>query len=107
MQHRLPARIPCEPTRQRCRVTQRPIPHPITGGRHLMHRTHHPQRKSLVWQLASAWLALALLFVGSPIRPTSAAPTGAPPYAPKELLFVSDGMRPDLAEKYAASGDMP
>lgn len=27
--------------------------------------------------------------------------------ASKELFFISDGMRPDLAEKYAKSGDMP
>ncbi len=26
---------------------------------------------------------------------------------PKGLFFVSDGMRPDLVERYAASGDMP
>ena len=29
------------------------------------------------------------------------------PFAPKQLIFISDGMRPDLVEKYAQSGDMP
>ena len=59
-------------------------------------------------RVGSPWvLALALLLAAWPAHPGSAAPPGAPPYAPKELLFVSDGMRPDLAEKYAQSGDMP
>ena len=52
-------------------------------------------------------LALALLLAAWPLHSTSAAPTGKPPYAAKELIFVSDGMRPDLAQKYATAGDMP
>ncbi|MEA2575116.1 MAG: 2,3-cyclic-nucleotide 2-phosphodiesterase / 3-nucleotidase / 5-nucleotidase [Chloroflexia bacterium] len=29
------------------------------------------------------------------------------PLSAKQLIFISDGMRPDLAERWAASGDMP
>jgi 2',3'-cyclic-nucleotide 2'-phosphodiesterase (5'-nucleotidase family) len=50
-------------------------------------------------------LALAMAVTALPVQPGLAAP-GAP-QAQKELIFVSDGMRPDLAEKWAQSGDMP
>ncbi len=64
-------------------------------------------RGQRLWQAYTLLLALALSLGTWPALQSSAAPTNAPPYAPKELIFVSDGMRPDLAEKYAKSGDMP
>src|SRR5512138_2520364 len=36
-----------------------------------------------------------------------AAATSAAPLAAKEIFFASDGMRPDLMERYAAAGAMP
>ena len=32
---------------------------------------------------------------------------GRAPFAPKQLIFVSDGMRPDMVQRYATAGDMP
>jgi 2',3'-cyclic-nucleotide 2'-phosphodiesterase (5'-nucleotidase family)/predicted AlkP superfamily phosphohydrolase/phosphomutase len=32
---------------------------------------------------------------------------GRTPFAPKQLIYVVDGMRPDMVNKYAQAGDMP
>ncbi|HKP51023.1 MAG TPA: 5'-nucleotidase C-terminal domain-containing protein [Chloroflexia bacterium] len=52
-------------------------------------------------------LSLAMVFSTLSIRLTGAAPQGTAPLAAKELIFISDGMRPDLVEKYVKAGDMP
>ncbi|MDQ3929352.1 MAG: alkaline phosphatase family protein, partial [Chloroflexota bacterium] len=57
-----------------------------------------------------AFLLIALavaMSIGPFTGYSQAAPQGATPVASKELIFVSDGMRPDLVEKYARSGEMP
>ena len=56
-------------------------------------------------------LALALLLAVAYV-PTAAAPAAAPPppsrpMAEKVIFFGSDGMRPDLVDKYVAEGAMP
>lgn len=51
-----------------------------------------------------ASLALSIPQAGAVAQ--TASGKGAP-IASKELIFVSDGMRPDLADKYSKSGDMP
>ncbi len=72
-----------------------------------MHSIPRSPGKRFAKQASTVVLALTLLLAAWPLHPSSAAPAGGPPYAPKELFFVSDGMRPDLAEKYAQAGDMP
>jgi len=54
-------------------------------------------------------LVVALAILISPISSSIAAPAAAPskPTADKVLFFASDGMRPDLMQKYAAAGAMP
>ncbi|HYP40027.1 MAG TPA: 5'-nucleotidase C-terminal domain-containing protein [Chloroflexia bacterium] len=50
----------------------------------------------------------ALIVAALPVRTTSGqAGQNRAPFAPKQLIFVSDGMRPDIVEKYARAGDMP
>src|SRR5512145_1954995 len=58
-------------------------------------------------------VVLALIF-STLYVPAIATPTAAPERAPanaalanKAIFFASDGMRPDLMEKYAAQGIMP
>ncbi|HUS16781.1 MAG TPA: alkaline phosphatase family protein, partial [Chloroflexia bacterium] len=57
-------------------------------------------------------LGLALAFLAG-VGPGLSAPGGAAAdgrrgaVAAKQLIFISDGMRPDLVEKYAGGGDMP
>jgi 2',3'-cyclic-nucleotide 2'-phosphodiesterase (5'-nucleotidase family)/predicted AlkP superfamily phosphohydrolase/phosphomutase len=53
-------------------------------------------------------LTLVSLLSGLIAAPAVAAPTGGgKPSTSKAILFASDGMRPDLMEKYAAEGQMP
>ena len=60
------------------------------------------------WRTAGTAIALvaasAVLSVSSPGHEANAS---VPPHAAKLLLFASDGMRPDLMEKYASLGLMP
>jgi 2',3'-cyclic-nucleotide 2'-phosphodiesterase (5'-nucleotidase family) len=60
------------------------------------------------WQAAGTAIAIAAasaaLFVSSPAQQAKASGL---PHADRVLLFASDGMRPDLMEKYAALGLMP
>jgi hypothetical protein len=49
----------------------------------------------------------ALLTSLVPIGRTALATNTRQPLAPKELIFMSDGMRPDLVEAWAKSGDLP
>lgn len=82
------------------------------------HRTHptHTTRKRRLWRAASLLFAIMLvaipagrsaLALGSGGSAHALQSIGRQAVAPKELIFVSDGMRPDLAEKYAKAGDMP
>ena len=52
-----------------------------------------------------------LLMLAAMALPVSAyvadAPAAAGPLTNKAIFFASDGMRPDLMEKYAAAGAMP
>ena len=53
-------------------------------------------------------LTIMSLLTGLVAAPAVAAPATTPnPHANKAIFFSSDGMRPDLMEKYAAEGDMP
>ncbi|MEK6574526.1 MAG: alkaline phosphatase family protein, partial [Chloroflexota bacterium] len=57
-----------------------------------------------------AALALALMFSVAHVPATVASVTSVPtaaPLAAKVIFFASDGMRPDLMERYAAEGAMP
>lgn len=75
-----------------------------------MHHTNHSTRGVGRWLLLRAVpLVVALAILISPISSSIAAPAAAPskPTADKVLFFASDGMRPDLMQKYAAAGAMP
>ena len=63
------------------------------------------KRRSVMVSLSAV---LAMASVTLPALPGAAqtAPRGAP-LASKAIFFASDGMRPDLMEKYAAAGAMP
>src|SRR5512139_3217252 len=54
---------------------------------------------------------ILLLLLAALALPVAAAPHSAPvaagPLASKAIFFASDGMRPDLMQKYAAAGAMP
>src|SRR5512139_3859320 len=54
---------------------------------------------------------ILLLLLAALALPVAAAPHSAPvaagPLASRAIFFASDGMRPDLMEKYAAAGEMP
>jgi 2',3'-cyclic-nucleotide 2'-phosphodiesterase (5'-nucleotidase family)/predicted AlkP superfamily phosphohydrolase/phosphomutase len=68
-------------------------------------------RRHRVLAVLSA-LAAAGTLAAAPVvlaGPTQGAPSGATGIgaASRALLFASDGMRPDLMEKYAAAGSMP
>ncbi|MDQ2806534.1 MAG: 5'-nucleotidase C-terminal domain-containing protein, partial [Chloroflexota bacterium] len=64
-------------------------------------------REQRLHGVAAGLLALAMAVGLWPAAATQATASGHKAVAAKELLFVSDGMRPDLAEKYAAAGIMP
>ncbi len=54
------------------------------------------------------FLVLALVTtVAAAAAENATAATTAAPLSSKALLFASDGMRPDLMERYAAAGAMP
>jgi hypothetical protein len=48
----------------------------------------------------------AAQYDAAPVAAPAQAPANAP-LAQKAIFFASDGMRPDLMEKYAAAGEMP
>jgi hypothetical protein len=50
-------------------------------------------------------LSLVIQLVAAPVA--AAPPPSGAPHTDKAILFSSDGMRPDLMEKYAAEGVMP
>ena len=52
-------------------------------------------------------LTTIILLATAMAAPASAAKPGGIPSADRAVLFASDGMRPDLMEKYAAEGAMP
>ncbi|MEO5939355.1 MAG: alkaline phosphatase family protein, partial [Candidatus Limnocylindrales bacterium] len=57
---------------------------------------------------ATVVLSLVSLMAGLIAAPVAAAPPpSGKPSTNKAILFSSDGMRPDLMEKYAAEGSMP
>jgi predicted AlkP superfamily pyrophosphatase or phosphodiesterase len=57
---------------------------------------------------ATVLLSLVALIAGLVAAPVAAAPAPAgKPSTSKAILFSSDGMRPDLMEKYATQGLMP
>ena len=57
----------------------------------------------------SILVALSLLAFALVVVPgaEAAKPPSSPPHANKMIFFASDGMRPDLMERYAAQGLMP
>ena len=50
---------------------------------------------------------VALLMSLMPATALAVQPPNGKPSTPKAILYASDGMRPDLMEKYAAEGQMP
>src|SRR5215212_3281074 len=72
-----------------------------------MRKNGNRYQSPVVGKFVTLLMALALLIAAWPAPPGRTAPENKPPFAPKELIFVSDGMRPDLAEKWAQSGDLP
>jgi len=64
-------------------------------------------REQRLHGVAAGLLALAVAVGLWPAAATQATASGHKAVAAKELLFVSDGMRPDLAERYVAAGAMP
>jgi 2',3'-cyclic-nucleotide 2'-phosphodiesterase (5'-nucleotidase family) len=57
---------------------------------------------------ATVLLSVASLLIGLAAAPAAAAPPpSGKPSTSKAILFSSDGMRPDLMEKFAAEGQMP
>ena len=58
----------------------------------------------LVLAVLAALLATA---APAPASPSAVAGAVAPPAERSAILFASDGMRPDLVDRFAASGDMP
>src|SRR6266540_3157474 len=66
-------------------------------------------RMSASWQWRRAlpvFLVLVLVATFAAVAAGSSSARAAP-LSPKALLFASDGMRPDLMERYAAAGAMP
>ena len=68
-------------------------------------RNTSPRRVFLLRVLTVLLIASLLVPVGAFAAP-EAAPTGGP-LTEKVIFFASDGMRPDLMEKYAGEGAMP
>ncbi len=63
---------------------------------------------SRITRAVALLIAAALLSVLGPATgPITAAPASGPPLASKVIFFSSDGMRPDLMERYAELGLMP
>src|SRR5215212_7373290 len=86
------------PARQRRPLTI--VPWSLEEERHVM--------SSHVRLRAVTLLSLSALVMGLIAAPVAAAPAPAgKPSTTKAILFSSDGMRPDLMEKYAAEGLMP
>src|SRR6266496_945748 len=64
-----------------------------------------PRRRRTPLSLLTILALLAALT--SVTARAAAAPAQAPPFTQRALLYASDGMRPDLMERYAAQGAMP
>ncbi len=64
-------------------------------------------RRSIRSRSVALFSTVALLTSLSATSAAGAPPTGAVPQANRVVLFSSDGMRPDLMEKYADQGAMP
>ena len=62
-------------------------------------------RSRLVALLSALTLVVTLVPAASGAKPAPPAPTR--PTADKAIFFASDGMRPDLMERFAAAGQMP
>ena len=56
---------------------------------------------------ATVLVTLVSLVAGLIAAPVAAAPSSKAPHTDKAILFASDGMRPDLMERFAAEGSMP
>lgn len=69
--------------------------------------TRRRSRRALSHLLALACVLLLLGFIGWPVTHVGSAPGGVSADAAKVLFFSSDGMRPDLMERFAAAGFMP
>ena len=67
------------------------------------------ERRALTRFLLGSAIATALVAPAAVIASTGAAAQPAPDDAPtdKAILFASDGMRPDLVDRYAREGVMP
>lgn len=63
--------------------------------------------RSVRFRIPVVLAALSLLLSLVPIPVSGAHPPAGKPAANRAILFASDGMRPDLMEKYAAQGQMP
>lgn len=67
--------------------------------------------RSTIKAMSHKWWALtmltALMISLIPVGRPALASNSHQPLAPKELIFMSDGMRPDLVEQWAKSGDLP
>ena len=63
--------------------------------------------RRLGFRLFSALLIVSFLLLPAGALAAPETPKGNPPTAPKVILFASDGMRPDLMEKYALQKVMP
>src|SRR6476661_4038782 len=67
--------------------------------------------RSSIKAVTHKWWALsmlaALLISIVPAGRPALATNSHQPLAPKELIFISDGMRPDLVEQWAKAGDLP
>src|SRR5512143_167813 len=59
-----------------------------------------------LWLRMGLSVLLALAFMPLPLTASEAAPSSAP-LSSKVIFFASDGMRPDMMQKYAAQGVMP
>ncbi len=55
----------------------------------------------------AALVAVVSLVASLAAVPATGAPPAGPPHADRVLFFASDGMRPDLMERYAGEGAMP
>ncbi|MBI2764006.1 MAG: 5'-nucleotidase C-terminal domain-containing protein [Chloroflexi bacterium] len=64
--------------------------------------THVPRSRSIILLSVMALLSTSL---GAPVAAAPKPPEK--PTAPRAILFSSDGMRPDLVDKYVAEGVMP
>ena len=65
------------------------------------------RRTASAWALTVLAIALAVAVVSGAASATAATEKDEWPLTKKTIMFAADGMRPDLVDKYAASGAMP